>query len=190
MVQTANPSRLLIVDDEEEVRKPLRIILTKAGYDVSEAADGEAAIQMIHNGGTRAPLNTILCDLRMERGSGVEVISYVFQHYPSIPTVVITGYPDVKMAVTLLKWGVHDYLVKPVAKNDLLPAVERAIRQQALLDIPTSDPHAAMLAWGRKLNIAVQCAYGEMGPGSARGDPARRVSREAFSLMSFLGDVP
>jgi two-component system chemotaxis response regulator CheY len=184
MVQTRNASRLLLVDDEEEVRKPLRLILSKAGYDVIEAADGEAAIEIIHNGGTRQSLSTILCDLRMERCGGVEVISYVFQHYPSIPTVVLTGYPDVKMAVTMLKWGVHDYLVKPVSKDDLLQAVKRAVCKH----MPVGGPYAGLLAWGRKLTIAVQAP--EKGPAATKNNPEGRVATEVFSLMGRLSDVP
>jgi two-component system chemotaxis response regulator CheY len=110
--------RILIVEDEEQVRKPIRLNLVKAGYDVIEVAEG--------NAGT---VDTILCDIRMPAVTGVEAILYVRAHYPSIPIVVLTGYPDVELAASLMKQGVLDYLVKPITREELLTVIERCVGQ-------------------------------------------------------------
>ncbi|MEK7268078.1 MAG: response regulator, partial [Nitrospirota bacterium] len=64
--------RVMIVDDEEEVRKPLRLNLTKAGYDVVEAYDGEHAIKTLNSDDNPLMVDTILCDIRMPKVDGTE----------------------------------------------------------------------------------------------------------------------
>lgn len=125
--------RILIVEDEEQVRKPIRLNLTKAGYEVVEVANGAEAIAAMEGNPDAALIDTILCDIRMPRVSGLEVITYLRTHYPSIPVVVLTGYPDVELAASLMKQGVLDYLTKPVTREELLMVIERCVEQcQAL----------------------------------------------------------
>jgi len=119
--------RVLVVDDEEEVRKVLRLHLTKEGYEVIEAADGKQAIQKVREGDNPLRLNAIICDIRMPVISGTEAIDYFRREFPSIPIVVLTGFIDVQLAVDLMKKGVTDYLVKPVPKEQLIAAVHKAL---------------------------------------------------------------
>jgi two-component system chemotaxis response regulator CheY len=118
--------RILLVDDEAQVRKPIRIALESAQYEVVEAEDGEQAIQLLQSGDNPLLVDTILCDIRMPKINGTEAIQYFRDQFPSVPVVVLSGYPDVELAVSLLKQGVVDYLVKPVAKDKLLEAIENA----------------------------------------------------------------
>ncbi len=119
--------RILIVDDEAAVRKPLALCLTKVGYEVVEAEDGEQAIKAIKSDDNSLMVDTILCDIRMPKINGAEAIAYFRTYHPSVPIVVMTGHPDVELAVSLMKDGVVDYLVKPVSKEDLLAVVRRAV---------------------------------------------------------------
>lgn len=124
--------RVLIVDDEAQVRKPISLNLTKAGYEVVEAADGDQAIKTLGSADNPLMVDTILCDIRMPKINGTEAIAYFRSQYPSIPVVVLTGYPDVDMAVSLMKVGVLDYLVKPVSKEELLTVIHRSVGQHQL----------------------------------------------------------
>jgi two-component system chemotaxis response regulator CheY len=125
--------RILVVDDEPQVRKPISIMLTKDGYEVVEAEDGEDAIRLLNTGDNALMVDTILCDIRMPKINGDEAIMYFRSQYPTIPVVVITGYPDVELAVSLMRQGVRDYLVKPVSKEELLSVIRTSVDQHVLM---------------------------------------------------------
>jgi len=124
--------RVLIVDDEPDVRKVVNMTLTKAGYDVIEAEDGEKAIAAIKEGENPLLLDVIISDIRMPKVNGVEAINYFQQQWPSVPLIVLTGFPDMEMATGFIKKGIVDYLVKPVEKEKLIGAVEKAIAQREI----------------------------------------------------------
>ncbi len=126
--------RVLVVDDEESVRKPIRLTLLRAGFEVVEAEDGAQGIQKLNEGDNPLAVDTILCDIRMPKINGVEAIAYFREQYPSVPIVVLTGYPDVQLATSLMKQGVKNYLVKPVTRDNLLTAIKKAVDQHELFD--------------------------------------------------------
>jgi two-component system chemotaxis response regulator CheY len=119
--------RVLVVDDEVSIRMPIRRSLLQAGLEVVEAGDGEAAITALRAGDNALMVDAILCDIRMPKIDGTDLIPYLRRQYPSIPIIVLTGYPDIDLAVRLMKAGVRDYLVKPASKQDLLKALKNAI---------------------------------------------------------------
>jgi DNA-binding NtrC family response regulator len=122
--------RVLIVDDEPDIRKVVKMVLTKAGYDVIEAEDGERAIATIKEGENPILLSVIICDIRMPKINGVEAINYFQQQWPRVPLIVLTGFADMEMAIAFLKNGVVDYLVKPVEQEKLTNAVAKALGQR------------------------------------------------------------
>ena len=124
--------RVLVVDDEADVRSSVRLILTKAGYNVVEAEDGEKAIAAIKSGDNALLVDTIICDLYMPKVNGMEAIAYFRNQFPSVPIVVMTGHPEVKGAAELFKQGVVDYLVKPVEQDKLIATVEKAVKGHVL----------------------------------------------------------
>jgi two-component system chemotaxis response regulator CheY len=124
--------RVLVVDDEPDVRKVVKMTLTKAGYDVIEAEDGEKAIEAINEGENPLLLDVIISDIRMPKINGVEAINYFQQQWPRVPLIVLTGFPDMEMATGFIKKGVVDYLVKPVEKEKLTSAVAKAIEQREI----------------------------------------------------------
>ena len=119
--------KILIVDDEEQVRKTIRLQLSATEYEIIEAADGEEAIELLNDENTLL-IDAIICDVRMPKINGVEAVAYFRREYPSIPVIVLTGYPDVNLAVEFLKEGVVEYLVKPVEKEKL---IERRTRSNS-----------------------------------------------------------
>jgi two-component system, chemotaxis family, chemotaxis protein CheY len=128
-----NQGRILLVDDEAPVRKPIRIALESAQYEVVEAEDGEQAIQLLQSGDNPLLVDTILCDIRMPKINGTEAVQYFRAQFPSVPVVVLSGYPDVELAVSLLKQGVVDYLVKPVTKDKLLEVIKKAAARHVVM---------------------------------------------------------
>ncbi len=121
---------VLVVDDESDVRKVVRMTLEKSGYDVVEAEDGEKAIEEIKKGENSILLNLIITDIRMPNMNGIDVINYYKKEWPSVPIIVLTGFPDVEMSTTMLQHGVSDYLVKPVESEKLRASVAKALEQR------------------------------------------------------------
>ncbi len=119
--------RILVVDDDHDSRMIIAHQLEKAGYDVVEAADGEQGIQAMQCGDNALLIDIIICDIRMPKVNGVEAIEYFRAQFPSIPIIVITGFPDMQLAVSLLKKGVLEYLVKPIETKELLDTVNNAM---------------------------------------------------------------
>ncbi|MBD0305252.1 MAG: response regulator [Nitrospiraceae bacterium] len=125
--------RVLVVDDEAQIRKPIGLMLKKEGYEVVEAVDGEEAIERIGAGDNALMVDTILCDIRMPKINGDEAIDYFRNQFPTVPIVVMTGYPDVELAVSLMRKGVRDYLVKPVSKDELMSVIKKAVDHHVIL---------------------------------------------------------
>ncbi len=124
-------NKILIVDDEEQVRKTIRVQLKDTDYVVIEAENGEKAIEVLKDENV-LEVDAIICDVRMPKIGGVEAVAYFRREYTSIPVIVLTGYPDVNLAVEFMKKGVVDYLVKPVKKEKLIEVVSKAARQHTL----------------------------------------------------------
>jgi two-component system, chemotaxis family, chemotaxis protein CheY len=127
--------RVLVVDDEPDIRKVVKMTLQKAGYEVLEAENGEKAIEVINYGENRLLLDVVICDIRMPKINGADAIAYFRSHYPRVPLIVLTGFPDTDMATSFLRQGVVDYLVKPVEGEKLRAAVARALEQRQLAQL-------------------------------------------------------
>ena len=117
--------RILVVDDDEDIRRSVRLTLTKAGYDVVDAEDGEKGIQQMRSGDNPLMVDAILCDIHMPKVNGVEAIAFFRQQCPSVPVIVMTGYPDITGATELMRQGVVDYLIKPVRPEKLTEVVSK-----------------------------------------------------------------
>lgn len=125
--------RVFVIDDEEHVRKTVSLVLKQGGYEVTEAADGEEAIAIINSYPPGFSAQVIVCDINLPKVNGHELIAFIRQKLPTIPVIVLTGYPDVQGAAALFKQGVVDYLIKPARADTLLDAIRRAIGEQALI---------------------------------------------------------
>lgn len=126
--------RILVVDDAADVRKSVRMVLTKAGYDVVEAEDGEKAIIEIRSGDNPMMVDAIICDIHMPKISGVEAIAFFRQQFPSVPVIVLTGKPEVAVATYLFKQGIVDYLEKPISPEKLIQVVHKAASEHVFKD--------------------------------------------------------
>ena len=121
-------SRILVVDDDRGVRAALRVNLTKAGYAIDEAESAEEALARLES--TRAEL--VLSDVRMPGLGGLGLLDTLRAREGAPPVVLMTGFGSVESAVAAMKAGAADYLIKPVARDELLVVLQRVLRARAL----------------------------------------------------------
>ncbi len=119
---------VLVVDDDTAHRTMLRTLLSGWGYDITEADDGESAIEEVQ----RHPFDLVLIDIRMIRMSGLEALPKIKSINPAIPVIIMTAYSSVETAVDALKKGAYDYLTKPLDFDELHLAMERAMEHKQL----------------------------------------------------------
>ncbi len=119
--------KIMVVDDEQDVRDVVRLQLEQKGFNILEATNGQEAIDLLRTGDNMVNVGLILCDIRMPKVNGVECIDFLKREAPGVPVVVVTGYPDTDLAANLLKKGVKHYLVKPVEKEKLLAIVDEIV---------------------------------------------------------------
>ena len=112
---------ILIVDDEPIVRESIRDWLKDAGYRVATAESGEEALGLIE----KQDFSVIIMDVRLPGKTGVTVLKEVKALKPGIKSIIITAYPSAEMVAEAKKLGVVDYLIKPIAPDDL----ERLVRE-------------------------------------------------------------
>jgi DNA-binding NtrC family response regulator len=122
---------ILIADDEEAFRYMLTSLLNRAGYTVDSAVDGVTAINAVQT----KLYHVVLCDLKMPKVDGVEVLRFIKSNFPGIEVIMITGMADLKIAVECMKLGAYDYITKPANSDELMTTIGRAIeRRQLVLD--------------------------------------------------------
>ena len=119
---------LLLVDDEEALRSVVAERLRDAGFEVTEAADGEAAVKALDG----FAFDVIVSDLRLPGVDGREVIETALTRYPGIVAIVVTGYGTVKDAVDMTKLGVADFIAKPFQFDELMHVLNSALEQRRL----------------------------------------------------------
>jgi two-component system chemotaxis response regulator CheY len=127
-----NRGRVLVVDDNPYARQAVCLILTKAGYEVIEAEDGQTAMHIMAYEKNPSHVNTVICDLEMPRVSGSETISFFQRNHPLIPIVILTGASDFVLTEVLSRQGVTDYLLKPVSEKRLLEVIRVNVRLHEL----------------------------------------------------------
>jgi len=113
--------KILIIEDEASIRRVLKKIISEENenYQVEEAEDGLTGIDMI----VKSDFDLVLCDIKMPKMDGVEVLEKVKKLKPEIPIVMISGHGDLDTAVNTMRLGAFDYISKPPDLNRLLNTV-------------------------------------------------------------------
>lgn len=124
-------SKILLIEDEAAIRRVLIKILTEENntYEVEEAADGLEGVEKIKD----QDFDLILCDIKMPKMDGVEVLEAVKKIKPEIPVVMISGHGDLDTAVNTMRLGAFDYISKPPDLNRLLNTVRNALDRKELV---------------------------------------------------------
>lgn len=123
---TANiKGHILVVDDEPDLRMMLSQILTGAGYEIKEAADGEEAITLLK----KQKFDATLLDIYMPIVDGIEVLKYIKKNHLPTKAIMLTGYADLKHAMEAKEFGAQDFIGKPYKIEDILSTVERVMKK-------------------------------------------------------------
>jgi two-component system response regulator AtoC len=125
---TKDMNKILVVDDELNMRLVLKALLNKEGYEVVTASDGLEALKVLKID----DVNVIVTDLKMPRLDGLGLLERVIREYPSTPVIMITAHGTIATAVDALKKGAFDYITKPFEKDELKSVIHKAIKTQQL----------------------------------------------------------
>jgi len=120
---------ILLIDDEKSIRNVLRDILLHEGYQVEEAADGEMGIQQVKD----KSFDLVLCDIKMPKMDGLEVLQQLLLLHPDLPVIMISGHGTIETAVDAVKKGAYDFIAKPPDLNRLLITIRNALDKNALV---------------------------------------------------------
>jgi DNA-binding NtrC family response regulator len=161
--------RVLIADDEQNIRRVLEAILKRAGFLPTSVGDGEAALAALREGDE--PFAALVTDLKMPKLDGMELLRRVKEEREELPVVMITAHGSVNSAVEAVKLGAFDYIEKPFEDRAI-----RAVVRKAVLHWEKAGEHA---------QLALDCdqgRYGLIGTGAGM--------REVFSVIERVADTP
>jgi DNA-binding NtrC family response regulator len=119
-------TKVLVVDDDEVVRRSHLRSLAGANCDVKAVWDGNEALRAM----TEHPFDVVLLDLRMPGLDGMAVLRTIKEKWPESEVVIITGYPTIESAKEAVRLGAYDYLAKPVGPEDVINAASGAVMQK------------------------------------------------------------
>ena len=123
------PKRILVVDDEQIIRESINYVLTKENYEVSEAENGKIAYEKL----LESPFDLVITDLEMPEMKGVELLEKIRDLSVQTSTMVVTAYGSLDTAISALRSGASDYILKPVEFDELLIKVKRLFEIKDLL---------------------------------------------------------
>ena len=138
--------KILVADDEQNLRRVLVALLRREGHEIVQAATGLEAIERL------ADVDVVITDLRMPGADGMEVLRTASKNFPHVPVIMITAYGSVGQAVEAIKAGAFDYIEKPFEQDAIRVIVDKAIGQAAanrMAPSPTLYPAGDTEAKGR-----------------------------------------
>ncbi|MDR3680501.1 MAG: sigma-54 dependent transcriptional regulator [Flavipsychrobacter sp.] len=116
-------SKILVVDDDNDMCLLLNRFLTRNGYEVAGTNSGAAAIEWMK----KNQPDLVLCDFRLEDMTGMVLLGKIKEMHPNAPVIIITGYSDVKDAVEVMKLGAYDYVTKPLFPDEIILTIKKAL---------------------------------------------------------------
>jgi DNA-binding NtrC family response regulator len=122
-------AKILIIDDEKAIRNALRDILEHEKHKVEEAEDGASGLEKAKKG----KFDVVLCDIKMPKMDGMELLEKLMAHDDSIPVVMISGHGTIDMAVEAIKKGAFDFIQKPPDLNRILVTLRNALERGSLV---------------------------------------------------------
>jgi len=169
----AEPFRILVVDDEPAQRELVAGFLAKRGFEVSQAAGGQAALARFK----REAFDLVLTDQKMPDRSGLEVLADVRALTPQTAVIIMTAYGTIETAVGAIKAGAADYLTKPVNLDELLHRIHQVRERQSLL----SENRELRLALAERHRL--EGVIGESGPMQEALSLVRRVAPSDATVL-------
>ena len=116
--------RILVIDDDDFIRSLLVTVLTKAGYKVIDAIDGETGLKLVE---INLP-DLVITDYKMPGISGMDVVTEIVRLHPGIPVIMLTAYGDVSLTIKAIQAGAYDFIEKPIKNWELIEAIQNGIQ--------------------------------------------------------------
>lgn len=180
-------SRILIVDDEPDMRLAVRNVLKLRGYEISEAGDGPSALAMVRE--SRPDL--VLLDIRLPGMDGIEVLDGLKKMDDTLPVVMITGYGHIQSAVDVMKLGASEYLQKPFENAQLVETVKKFVQggtPAAVRVVPPVRPLPVMeTPPAPERRPAPAAVHPKPEPGPVPAPAKARGSRRAAAVLALAG---
>jgi len=123
-----NSKRLLIIDDEENMRFLLKALLEKEGYEVRLAADGQEGLDLLE----KQAVDTILCDIRMPKMDGIQFLGHVAEKNITATIITMSAYGTMDLAIETMKLGAYDYISKPFKPAEIILVLKKAEERERL----------------------------------------------------------
>jgi signal transduction histidine kinase len=171
--------RLLVVDDEENIAVITSELLLREGYEVDTALTGSEAIERIK----AIEYDLVLVDLNMEGVDGLVVLEEVQRRSPMTTTIVITGYATLESAISAMRRGAYDYLIKPCTVHDIKVRIRRGIERRSAM-LAERDSKARLQQLNTYLEVRVQESTSELLRANSELKQANRAKDIFFATLS------
>jgi len=124
----SKPTRVVVIDDDVQVRTALAALLQRKGYLVEIAANGKSGLDLVKSGDP----DLVVSDIMMPKMDGFELLQQVKALAPECPVILITGYSSIPGAIKAIRYGAEEYLVKPLDHLEVLHVIEKTLQTKAL----------------------------------------------------------
>jgi putative nucleotidyltransferase with HDIG domain len=187
-------TNILIVDDEELIRRPLRKMLIKEGYSCKEAGNAEEALEILRSN----PAELIILDIKMPGKSGTELLPEIIESYPETAVIMATAVTETDTIIQCMKEGAQDYIPKPFDLDEVMLSVDRALHVRGLeLEIKEYQQHLEQMVEEKTMETrqvflgAIEAlVFALETKDKYTAGHSRRVSSIALSIGKELGLSP
>jgi DNA-binding response OmpR family regulator len=185
-------ARVLVVDDEQSVRVTLREVLSREGYEVLTATSGQEALQVMAD----MPVDLVMVDLKIEGMDGLTLMGEIKQRWPATVLIVLTGYATLESALKALRYGAHDYFLKPSGPEDIKRSVREGLEKR-WREVRRKDLLAQIEAGVRELtaeDLSMGAAkepgaLGDAAPGQPESPPLLEVGPLVIDLRKHMATL-
>jgi len=174
-------SKILVIDDEENIRFAFKTHLSDEGHEVQTAEDFASALEVISN----TNLDVIIADIILGGRTGIDILQEVKNKGMNCPVIMITGEPNIKTAAEAVRLGAFDYLSKPVHKETFLQVTAHALKHKTLLDEKTR-----LEAENERYRRNLEAIFGSLNEGIITVDHEMQVIEANEAVKNICGLPP
>ena len=170
--------KILVIDDDRDMRLVLAKYLLKFNYQVLEASSGKSALDILEKGEP----DLILCDFKLGDMDGTALLTKIKERYNHIPVIFITGYGDIKIAVEVMRLGAFDYVTKPLFPEEILLTIRKALAQK---DSPEQSVPSPVEKSQNAPRVSGQYIFGDSPVFNSLMEQIKRVAPTNYSVIIY-----
>ncbi len=171
--------KILVIDDDRDMRLVLAKYLLKFNYQVIEASSGKSALDELE----KEEPDLILCDFKLGDMDGMALLTKIKEKYARIPVIFITGYGDIKVAVEVMRLGAYDYVTKPLFPDEILLTIRKALSKTEGFEIAV--PSVPTEANQRAPRVTSQYIFGDSPIFNSLLEQIKRVAPTNYSVIIY-----